>query len=59
MVDPSAKGTDVDIAVLTGCVLVGPDGHVVWRCVTGGPDGPQQLSDAVDRALGSVPSANP
>jgi 2,4-dichlorophenol 6-monooxygenase len=36
----------------TGCVLVRPDGHVVWRCPTAGPDGPQQLSDAIDRALG-------
>src|SRR6201997_3201826 len=36
----------------TGCVLVRPDGHVVWRCPTAGPDGPQHLSDAIDRALG-------
>jgi 2,4-dichlorophenol 6-monooxygenase len=36
----------------TGCVLVRPDGHVVWRAPTATPDGPQQLSDAIDRALG-------
>jgi 2,4-dichlorophenol 6-monooxygenase len=36
----------------TGAVLVRPDGHVVWRCPTAGPDGPQQLSDAIERALG-------
>jgi 2,4-dichlorophenol 6-monooxygenase len=36
----------------TGCVLVRPDGHVAWRSHTSGPEGPQQLSDAVDRALG-------
>ena len=36
----------------TGCVLVRPDGHVVWRTSTFGPQGPQQLCDAVDRALG-------
>jgi 2,4-dichlorophenol 6-monooxygenase len=36
----------------TGAVLVRPDGHVVWRCPTATPDGPQQLSDAIERALG-------
>jgi len=36
----------------TGAVLVRPDGHVAWRCPTASPDGPQQLSDAIDRALG-------
>lgn len=25
---------------LTGCVLVRPNGHVVWRCLAAGPDGP-------------------
>jgi 2,4-dichlorophenol 6-monooxygenase len=38
----------------TGAVLVRPDGHVVWRCPTASPDGPQQLSNAIDRALGLV-----
>ena len=46
-----ASRSEVDT---TGCVLVRPDGHVVWRCRTAGPDGPQQLSDAIDRALGLV-----
>jgi 2,4-dichlorophenol 6-monooxygenase len=41
----------------TGCVLVRPDGHVVWRCPTASPDGPQQLSNAIDRALGLVTTA--
>jgi 2,4-dichlorophenol 6-monooxygenase len=36
----------------TGAVLVRPDGHVVWRCPTAGPDGPQQLSNAINQALG-------
>ena len=36
----------------TGCVLVRPDGHVVWRSYTSGPQVPQQLSEAVERALG-------
>ena len=36
----------------TGCVLIRPDGHVAWRCHTAGPDGPQQLSNAIHRALG-------
>jgi len=36
----------------TGAVLVRPDGHVVWRCPTATPDGPQQLSNAIERALG-------
>jgi len=36
----------------TGCVLVRPDGHVVWRSYASGPQVPQQLSDAVERALG-------
>jgi hypothetical protein len=36
----------------TGAVLVRPDGHVVWRCHTAGPDAPQQLSQAIDQALG-------
>jgi 2,4-dichlorophenol 6-monooxygenase len=36
----------------TGCVLVRPDGHVAWRTFAFGPQGPQQLSDAVERALG-------
>jgi 2,4-dichlorophenol 6-monooxygenase len=36
----------------TGAVLVRPDGHIVWRCPTTGPDSPQQLSDATHRALG-------
>jgi 2,4-dichlorophenol 6-monooxygenase len=36
----------------TGAVLVRPDGHVTWRTFTSGPQGAQQLSDAVDRALG-------
>jgi 2,4-dichlorophenol 6-monooxygenase len=44
-----ASRSEVDT---TGCVLVRPDGHVVWRCPTTAPDGPQQLSDAIDRALG-------
>ena len=43
----------------TPCVLVRPNGHVVWRCLAAGPDGPQHASDASDRALGSVPSAIP
>jgi 2,4-dichlorophenol 6-monooxygenase len=46
-----ASRSEVDT---TGCVLVRPDGHVVWRCPTATPDGPQQLSDAIDRALGLV-----
>jgi 2,4-dichlorophenol 6-monooxygenase len=36
----------------SGCVLVRPDGHVAWRAFTFSPEGPQQLSDVVDRALG-------
>jgi len=36
----------------TGCVLVRPDGHVAYRCPTTSPDTPQQLSDAIHRALG-------
>jgi 2,4-dichlorophenol 6-monooxygenase len=36
----------------TGCVLVRPDGHVAYRCPTTSPDAPQQLSDAIHRALG-------
>ena len=44
-----ASRSEVDT---TGAVLVRPDGHVVWRCPTAEPDGPQQLSDAIDRALG-------
>jgi 2,4-dichlorophenol 6-monooxygenase len=36
----------------TGAVLVRPDGHVVWRCPTASPDGPQQLSNAINQALG-------
>jgi 2,4-dichlorophenol 6-monooxygenase len=36
----------------TGAVLVRPDGHVAWRCPTAAPDGPQQLANAIDRALG-------
>jgi 2,4-dichlorophenol 6-monooxygenase len=35
----------------TGCVLVRPDGHVAWRSYTSGPEVPQQLSEAVERAL--------
>jgi 2,4-dichlorophenol 6-monooxygenase len=46
-----ASRSEVDT---TGCVLVRPDGHVVWRCPTAGPDRPQQLSDAIERALGLV-----
>jgi 2,4-dichlorophenol 6-monooxygenase len=38
----------------TGAVLIRPDGHVVWRAPTATPDGPQQLSDAIERALGLV-----
>jgi 2,4-dichlorophenol 6-monooxygenase len=44
-----ASRSEVDT---TGCVLVRPDGHVAWRSPTATPDGPQQLSDAIDRALG-------
>jgi 2,4-dichlorophenol 6-monooxygenase len=36
----------------TGCVLVRPDGHVAWRSPTTTPESPQQLSDAINRALG-------
>jgi len=36
----------------TGAVLARPDGHVTWRSPTAAPDGPQQLSDAINRALG-------
>ncbi|MGB9227405.1 FAD-dependent monooxygenase, partial [Mycobacterium sp.] len=36
----------------TGAVLVRPDGHVVWRCPTAGPDAPQQLTHAINQALG-------
>jgi 2,4-dichlorophenol 6-monooxygenase len=46
-----ASRSEVDT---TGCVLVRPDGHVVWRSPTATPDGTQQLSDAIDRALGLV-----
>jgi 2,4-dichlorophenol 6-monooxygenase len=46
-----ANRSEVDT---TGCVLVRPDGHVIWRSPTATPDGPQQLSDAIDRALGLV-----
>jgi 2,4-dichlorophenol 6-monooxygenase len=35
----------------TGAVLVRPDGHVVWRCQTAGPDAPQQLTHAINQAL--------
>jgi 2,4-dichlorophenol 6-monooxygenase len=48
-----AERSEVDT---TGCVVVRPDGHVVWRCPSAGPDGPQQLSDAVERALGLATS---
>jgi 2,4-dichlorophenol 6-monooxygenase len=44
-----ANRSEVDT---TGCVLVRPDGHVAWRSPTTTPDGPQQLSDAINRALG-------
>jgi 2,4-dichlorophenol 6-monooxygenase len=36
----------------TGAVLVRPDGHVVWRCPTTGPDAQQQLTHAINQALG-------
>jgi 2,4-dichlorophenol 6-monooxygenase len=36
----------------TGCVLVRPDDHVAWRSYTSGPEVPEQLSEAVERALG-------
>ncbi|MEZ0053991.1 2,4-dichlorophenol 6-monooxygenase [Mycobacterium sp. MAA66] len=36
----------------TGCVLVRPDGHIVWRSPAKAPDGAAQLSCAVKRALG-------
>jgi 2,4-dichlorophenol 6-monooxygenase len=44
-----ASRSEVDT---TGAVLVRPDGHVVWRAPTATPDSPQQLSDAIERALG-------
>jgi 2,4-dichlorophenol 6-monooxygenase len=40
----------------TGCVLVRPDGHIAWRCRTAGPGGPQQLTNAINRALGLTPA---
>jgi 2,4-dichlorophenol 6-monooxygenase len=49
--DPHGDWASRSEVETTGCVLARPDGHVVWRCPTAGPDGPQQLSDAVDRAL--------
>jgi 2,4-dichlorophenol 6-monooxygenase len=48
-----ASRSEVDT---TGAVLVRPDGHVVWRSPTAAPDGPQHLSDAIDRALASHPA---
>jgi hypothetical protein len=36
----------------TGGVPVRPDGHAGWRYPATGPDAPQQLSDAIHRALG-------
>ena len=36
----------------TGCVLVRPDGHIVWRCTTTGPDAPHPLNTATHRAIG-------
>jgi 2,4-dichlorophenol 6-monooxygenase len=38
----------------TGAVLIRPDGHIAWRCPTTNPDAPQQLSDAIDRALALI-----
>jgi 2,4-dichlorophenol 6-monooxygenase len=38
----------------TGAVLIRPDGHIAWRCPTATPDSPQQLTNAIDRALGLV-----
>jgi 2,4-dichlorophenol 6-monooxygenase len=40
----------------TGAVLIRPDGHIAWRCPTTNPDAPQQLSDAIDRALALSPA---
>ena len=40
----------------TGCVLVRPDGHIAWRTHTSGPQAPQQLTNAIERALGLVSS---
>jgi 2,4-dichlorophenol 6-monooxygenase len=36
----------------TGAVLIRPDAHIAWRCHTAGPNAPQQLSNAINRALG-------
>ena len=41
----------------TGCVLVRPDAHIIWRCPTTSPDAPQQLSNAIHRALGLPPTS--
>jgi 2,4-dichlorophenol 6-monooxygenase len=38
----------------TGAILIRPDGHIAWRCPTATPDSPQQLTNAIDRALGLV-----
>jgi 2,4-dichlorophenol 6-monooxygenase len=40
----------------TGAILIRPDGHIAWRCPTATPDSPQQLTNAIDRALGLSPT---
>jgi hypothetical protein len=47
------------VADSTRCVSWHDPTAISYRCRTAGPDGPQQLSDAIESALDSVPLADP
>ena len=53
--DPYGDWTTRSEVQTSGCVLVRPDGHIVWRSPTTTTEGPTQLSNAINRALGSPP----
>jgi 2,4-dichlorophenol 6-monooxygenase len=54
--DPYGDWAGLSEVDTTGCVLVRPDGHVVWRSPAAGPGDAQLLYDAIDRALGRRPA---